>query len=63
MFGEPAVQVLFEIAPRVPLVGPVTVVKVSSHCWASLPDKGIDLAESSFVASDTAFAVGGVFAV
>ena len=61
VLGEPAVQLLFVIEPRLPLVGPDTIEKVSSHCCASEPESVIATGVSSLVETETAFAVGAVF--
>ena len=61
VLGEPAVQLLFVMEPRLPLVGPDTIEKVSSHCCASEPESVIATGVSSLVETETAFAVGAVF--
>jgi hypothetical protein len=62
VFGDPDAQLLFETAPRLPFAGPVTIEKLRSHCWASDPESPIAFGVSSFIESETAFAVGAVLA-
>ena len=63
LFGEPGAQALFVIGPRLPFVGPgPTNENVNSHCCPSEPESVITFGVSSLVETETALAVGGVFA-
>ncbi len=62
VFGEPALQALLAIEPRVPWVGDVTIAKVNSHVSGSLPPRLTVPAVSYGVVLLAGLAVGIVFA-
>ena len=59
--GRRPAQVLFEIEPSDPWVGPVTIEKVSSQVSTSPPDRPTETPLSSFVLALVSFAVGKEF--
>ena len=58
LFGVVAVQVTAPMAPSVPWVGPVTMLKVRLLPSASEPVRVMTFAVSSFVVTDCTVAVG-----
>src|SRR5438552_3518261 len=59
LIGSPSAQALFEIAPRLPCAGGVTIENVSSQSFRSAPLRVTFTAVSCSVAADTSAALGG----
>src|SRR2546425_5138390 len=59
LIGRPSAQALFEIAPRLPCAGGVTIENVSSQSFRSAPLRVTFTAVSCSVAADTSAALGG----
>src|SRR2546425_12374889 len=59
LIGRPSAQALFEIAPRLPCAGGVTIENVSSQSFRSAPLRVTFTAVFCSVAADTSAALGG----
>src|SRR5213593_2787452 len=59
LIGRPSAQAWFEIAPRLPCAGGVTIENVSSQSFRSAPLRVTFTAVSCSVAADTSAALGG----